>query len=99
MSTTAAQVRDYVTNDPVLSKLPAGEQAKLEAAINSYAIPNTRVYVIIVFGVIIALLVSLIVIGWSVIDGSASDAGLTAAIAVASGCFGGLVGALAPQKT
>lgn len=99
MALTAAEVRDFVQNDTVLGALPAGDQRRVEERIKEIVIPNTTVYRLIVGGIILALLFSMGIIGWGVVKGVDSESGLTAAIAVATGCFGGLIGTLAPQKS
>ncbi len=99
MATKAAEVRDFVQNDAVLGTLSAVDKRKVEERIKEFIIPNTTVYRLIVVGIIVALLFSIGIIGWSVVEGVKSESGLTAAIAVATGCFGGLIGTLAPQQS
>lgn len=98
MVTRAAQIEALVQSDPVLKALSPADQQEVANRIQQFLIPDTTVYRWIVVGVIVALILALGIVGWSVIRGGESEVGLTAAIAVATGCFGGLIGALAPQK-
>ncbi|MGE3798491.1 MAG: hypothetical protein AB7G88_11715 [Thermomicrobiales bacterium] len=99
MSVAEAQIRNLVEHDPVFSALSDVQKNDLQRQLTDLVIPDTTVYRIIVGGVFLALMACIAIIGWSVVDGANNDTGLTAAIAVATGCFGGLVGALAPQKS
>lgn len=98
MATTESMIQTFVDTNPVFQNLSEGEKQQTIAELKDFLIPDTGVYRILVIGVVLALLASVVIIGLGVLHGSDSDTALTAAVAIATGCFGGLVGALSPQK-